>query len=421
MLKHFRNTLGALTGLLALVLAPLASAGPLDGNSSDVLLQGFHWRSHETKPWWNVIKNNAANMKAAGFTMVWLPPPSDSAAVEGYLPRQLYTLNSAYGSEAELKSAIATLKSNGIQPIADIVINHRVGTTNWADFTNPTWGADSVCDNDEWTGAAGAWDTGDGFNAGRDIDHTKAYVQTSIRDWMNYLKNTIGFTSWRYDYVKGYAGSYVGTYNAATTPYFSVGELWTDLNLNDVNPHRQLIMNWINATGNRSGAFDFTTKGILQQAVQYNEFWRLRDSQGKPQGAVGWWPEKSVTFIDNHDTGPSHPSGGQNHWPFPGDKVLQGYAYVLSHPGLPMVYWVHYFDWGSANQAAIKKMMEIRRRKGIHSSSAVSIQAADTDKYAAIITGRSGKVAMKIGPGAWSPGAGWVLETSGTHYAIWSQ
>ncbi|MBN1204389.1 MAG: alpha-amylase [Myxococcaceae bacterium] len=421
MLKQLRNTLLVLTSLLALVLAPLASAGPLDGNSSDVMLQGFHWRSHETKPWWNVIKNNAANIKAAGFTLVWLPPPSDSAAAEGYLPRQLYTLNSGYGSEAELKSAISALKSNGIQPIADIVINHRVGTTHWADFTNPTWGADAVCDNDEWSGAAGAWDTGDGFSAGRDIDHTKGYVQNSIRDWMNYLKNTIGFTGWRYDYVKGYAGSYVGTYNAGTAPSFSVGELWTDLNLNDVNPHRQLIMNWINATGDRSGAFDFTTKGILQQAVQYNEFWRLRDSQGKPQGAIGWWPEKSVTFIDNHDTGPSNPSGGQNHWPFPSDKILQGYAYILTHSGIPTVYWVHYFDWGSDNQNAIKKLMEIRRRKGIHSSSAVSIQAADTSKYAAIITGRSGKVAMKIGAGSWSPGSGWTLETSGNNYAVWSQ
>jgi alpha-amylase len=39
-----------------------------------------------------------------------------------------------------------------------------------------------------------------------------------------------------------------------------------------------------------------------------------------------------VTFIDNHDTGST-----QHMWPFPADKVMQGYAYILTHPGTPMI------------------------------------------------------------------------------------
>jgi alpha-amylase len=417
-----KKVLGAVLSLswaLGLVASSAAGAGPLDGNSSDVMLQGFHWRSTETYPWWGVIQGKASDIKNSGFSMVWFPPSGDAASNEGYLPRQLYVQTSKYGTDAQLKGAISALHTYGVKAIADIVVNHRVGTTNWADFTNPQWGSWAVVRGDEWTGATGNYDTGDGYSAARDLDHTHATVQSDLKGWMNWLKSSIGYDGWRYDYVKGYGGSYVGNYNTATVPYFSVGELWTDLNLANPDAHRQQIMNWLDATGGNSAAFDFTTKGILQQAVQYNEFWRLRDSAGRPSGAIGWWAAKSVTFIDNHDTGPSHPSGGQNHWPFPGDKVMQGYAYILTHPGIPCVYWVHFYDWGHA--AAIKSLIAARKEKGVTSTSAVSIQAADTSRYAAIITGNTGSLAMKIGSGAWSPGTGWTLVNSGTNWAVWKK
>jgi alpha-amylase len=87
----------------------------------------------------------------------------------------------------------------------------------------------------------------------------------------------------------------------------------------------------VNETEGKSTAFDFTTKGILQEAVN-GQLWRLRDRNSKPPGMIGYWPEKAVTFIDNHDTGST-----QGHWPFPGDKVMQGYAYILTHPGTPCI------------------------------------------------------------------------------------
>jgi len=41
------------------------------------------------------------------------------------LPGQLYNLNSAFGSETELRELNAALISAGVVPMADIVINHR--------------------------------------------------------------------------------------------------------------------------------------------------------------------------------------------------------------------------------------------------------------------------------------------------------
>lgn len=47
----------------------------------------------------------------------------------GYLPQNLYSLNSSYGSEHLLKALLQKMKQYKVRPMADIVINHRVGTT----------------------------------------------------------------------------------------------------------------------------------------------------------------------------------------------------------------------------------------------------------------------------------------------------
>ena len=408
--------------LLSTLITPVEAA--YSGSGSDVILQGFHWNSWKYGTW-NSIKNNADAINDAGFTMVWLPPVSASADDNGYLPSEWYNLNSKRGSESELRAAVTALNNRGIKPIADIVINHRVGTTNWADFSNPAFDDNNhaVTNDDEWGQGTGNADTGGGYAAGRDLDHTYYSVQSRIESWMNWLKTDIGFKGWRYDYVKGYSGYYNGIYNDATSPYFSVGEYWPDItgdyyaSGDNVNYHKQQLMDWINATGQKSTAFDFTTKWQLMLATSRSEYWRLRDSSGNPIGAIGCWPEMSVTFIDNHDTGAS-PEGGQDLWAFDNNHLEEGYAYILTHPGTPCVYWPHYFDWGNDLQSKIKTLINLRKEQGITSTSPVSIQVADGSKYAAII---NNSLAVKIGPGDWSPGSAWTLRASGNKWAVWTQ
>ena len=410
------------TLLFSTATSPVEAA--YSGSGSDVILQGFHWNSWQYGTW-NTIINNANAISNAGFTMIWFPPVSKSTGGTGYLPNEWYNLDSDHGTEAQLRAAVSAMNNRGIKPIADIVINHRVGTADWADFSNPAFddNANAVTSDDEWGQGAGSYDTGDSYGAARDLDHTYYDVQTEIKYWMNWLKDNVGFKGWRYDYVKGYSAYYNGVYNDATSPYFSVGELWPDItgdyyaSGDNVNYHRQKLIDWIDATGAKSTAFDFTTKWQLMLATSQSEYWRLQDSSGNPIGAIGWWPEMSVTFIDNHDTGPS-PDGGQEHWPFEMAKVEQGYAYILTHPGTPCVYWPHYFDWGNDLQSKIKTLISLRKEQGITSTSPVSIQVADSSKYAAII---NSSLAVKIGPGDWSPGSGWILRASGNEWAVWTQ
>lgn len=404
-----------ITSLFLLSLYLCTYAFTYGQNNTDVMIQGFNWPSNSNpNGWYNVVSANAADLGASGIDMIWMPPPSNAASAEGYLPRELYDLNTNYGTQAQLQSCINALHGQGIEVLADIVINHRVGSFGWADFMNPTWGCWAVTAQDEWQynggNPCGGNDTGDNYSAARDIDHTNSTVRNDISAWMNWLKNTIGFDGWRYDYVRGFAPYYCGYYNDQTGGVFSVGELWNGLDINNVNPHRQEIVNWIDGTSGKSHAFDFTTKGVLQAAVN-NQYWRL-SINGAPPGVIGWYPSRSVTFIDNHDTGST-----QAYWPFPGNKVLEGYAYILTHPGVPCVFWDHFYDWGIHDDIA--DLIAVRKRNGIHSTSAVDIKAAQGNLYAAEI---DGNVAMKIGPGSWSPaGSGWTLAASGNNYAVWEK
>ncbi len=418
--RHPFQRLAGLGIVLACALGqPAFSATEQDGSSSAILMQGFHWNSW-TGGWYANMESKAFQIKDLGITHVWFPPPSNSGAREGYLPRELYNLNSAYGSEGQLASAIAALRAQGIQSVADIVINHRVGNYNFADFSNPSWGCESVVNNDEWGGRCGGNDSGAGYGAARDIDHSQLFVQNDIKYFLSSVLKGVGFTGWRFDYSKGYSPYYAKLYVEASQPNFCVGEVWPDLNYDNVDAHRQEHINYVNGTGGQCAAFDFTSKGLLNKVLRDGDYWRLRDSAGRPAGAIGWWAQKMVTFVDNHDTGPSESCGaGQNMWPVPCDKVMLGYAYILSHPGIPSVYYPHVFDWGL--KSAIQSLIKARRSVGVTSTSTVSIQKAENGLYAAVVQGSKGKLAVKIGPSDWNPGAGWTLASSGAQYAVWTQ
>lgn len=45
--------------------------------------------------------------------------------LQGYLPGQLYNLNSKYGNKEELQALLKAFKEAGVVTVADIVINHR--------------------------------------------------------------------------------------------------------------------------------------------------------------------------------------------------------------------------------------------------------------------------------------------------------
>ncbi|MGB3467943.1 MAG: starch-binding protein [Cyclobacteriaceae bacterium] len=430
-----RHRMIRITGFAILLMACLFSS-LLKAQDEDVMFQAFDWNVQNQpagQTWYDVLDANKQTIKDAGIDLIWMPPPSNSAAPQGYLPRELYDLNSAYGSQQDLIDLIASFHSLDMKVISDIVINHRVGSSDAVTFANPAWPTFYITADDEgpqfvsypvnlsingdyFPGSALKADGSNGtFAAARDLDHMNPAVRQEIIRWMNFLKNDIGFDGWRYDFVHGYDPIYNKEYNDATNPYFAVGEL--------LESSRVQTNNWVNFTQQSSSAFDFNTKVSLQNALRDNNLSYLRDFAGNASGMIGINPGKSVTFLDNHDTGLAQQCCGSS-YVFPSDEVnlRKGYVYILTHPGNPMVFWTHFFDAPVGVRNAIRDLIAIRKDVKIYAGTTMNIAEARNDLYAAYIDGRNGTIAMKLGSGNWSPsGAGWTLRTSGNDYAVWTQ
>lgn len=464
-----------------------------ESSKTAVMLQGFTWNSaprgtgwNKENPspywgkWYDIMKKNASSIKDT-FGYVWFNPPSicDSASSEGYAPTELNNLNSYYGTADELKEVIQAIQP--AKAIADIVVNHRAGSTCWGDFTNPSWCEDyyAICSDDEgFTNSSspmynsskkGSPDTGDGYGAYRDLDHTNTLVQDGIIAWMNDVLKPAGFVGWRYDYVKGFAGKYVGKYNAGSSAQFSVGEYWPTASYNASSPSGwgDEIKNWITSTeeesGQKSRAFDFALKGAMNSV--FGCTWREGSypnyTSGGSSGSGNYalladesnlyisQPSDAVTFIDNHDTG-----SNQGHWELNRNKIGAGYALILTHPGVPCVSWSHYFTFnegGNGNttypysgleaeqsylagntvagtektlREHIDYLIQLRKETGIEYDSVRTTLKADSSVYAAEITGTNGSLIVSIG-GSYTPSADGYAGNNpiygGTNFKIWKK
>lgn len=445
--------------LLAIFTAGgLVSALHAQDYLDDVMLQSFGWdeykqpRNTAEGGLYEFYASRAGNLKAVGFDMIWMPPPSKSTGGVGYFPTELYNFSlTSWGTELQLKKMLNNMNQRGINPIADVVANHRSGTSSWTDFTNPTWGCETIVSNDEAatdpnnTGCrpSGAADTGEGFVGSRDMDHTNATVQTGYKEYLSRLK-ALGFKGWRWDVAKGFAPQYFGMYIKDSQPYYSVGEYW-DGNVDNVK-------NWINATysggATISGAFDFPLYYALSQTIVTS---KELNSNGQPvqiatnqYANINWggamaglagqfgFADKAVTFVDNHDTF-VHSSA------FTGAQIPMAYAYILTHPGIPSVFAPHYFGgtytkdnvtrtYSTSNKSIIEKLIAIRKNAGIDAYSHVQIDAAKAGLYAAYIKKRSSDaeaaIAMRMGVVDWTPaGSGWikVLSAADDSYTVWAR
>lgn len=397
-------------------------------NYGGVMLQGFYWDSFDATKWTN-LQGQAAEL-GQYFDLVWLPQSANCGGTSmGYDDLYWFTnYNSSFGNEQELRDLIQAFKQNGIGTIADVVINHRKNVSNWVDFPRETYKgvtyelkSTDICANDDggktkqWATSNGYSlsannDTGEGWDGMRDLDHTSANVQNNVKAYLDMLLNDLGYVGFRYDMVKGYAGSYTKMYNESANPTYSVGECWDGTNT---------IKNWIDATGKTSAAFDFQFRYTVRNAINSNDWSRLgKQNDGNwplisTNVGSGAYKRYAVTFVENHDT-EKRSNAAQD--PIRKD-TLAANAYLLAMPGTPCVFLTHWL----AHKQAIKAMIDVRKAVGIHNES-VSLNTASAQSYYAVrTTGTKGILLCVVGPEAksYTPNGQWVKVLEGYKYAYY--
>ena len=404
----------------------------------DVMFQAFYWDSYADRgygrtKWIDLLDETNGEAQAAEigkwFDLVWLPPMSYATGGTGYLPICYSSFDSDWGSKGNLIKLIDMLRKNGARVVADIVINHAAAKNGWCKFAEMNFGSYGkyqpdgswICKTDEMNSnkdagecmgsATGNDDDGYGseanYDSGRDWDHNSEKVREMFRAYLKWLKNDIHIDGFRYDYCKGFHNSHINDYNAAADAYFSVMEYWDG----DVS----VLQSHLNDAGWNTCTFDFATKyQAFNNGIAANKYESLKGAGLLGAGKARY----AVTFLDSHDSFQRDDNefcGKGNSMKNTG-KIQQCYAYLLSMPGIPCVFYPHWVKF----KDKLKPMINARYKTGVHSESAVSDEAGD-GFYKATITGTNGEIRVLIGPksGYNNAPAGYTKAVTGENYGVY--
>jgi alpha-amylase len=357
------------------------------------IFQFFHWYySPEGNLWLHAI-DKAAHMASLGVTHVWLPPAYKSAKgvnEPGYAVYDLYdlgefdqkgTIRTKYGTKEEYLSCIKALQQQGVQVLADIVFNHKLGgdekelipvkpvnyfnrnelageqTTTEAHtkFTFPgrngkyssfVWDWHSftgICEQDTIYlvqndyGQSG-WEEMLEDELGNfdylmcnDIEFRNPFVQQELVNWGKWYIETTGINGFRLDALKHIRHGFFNEWLDAMNSHFQknflcIGEYWRS----DV----RVLLKYTEVTQGRIQLFDVPLHFNFYQASHQGNQYDLRSIFD--HSLLRERPELAITFVDNHDTQPLQSLQSTVDYWF---KPLAYAIILLRQQGIPCVFY----------------------------------------------------------------------------------
>ncbi|MDL2324910.1 alpha-amylase [Ruminococcaceae bacterium OttesenSCG-928-A16] len=386
--------------------------------NNQTLMQYFEWNLPADGLLWQRTAAQAAALKKAGFTALWLPPAYKGAAGVhdvGYGVYDTYdlgefdqkgTVPTKYGTKQEYLAAIKALQAQGIAVLADIVLGQRIGADEtelveaekfnpnnrnqsisgeqqikaWTRYNFPgragkysgfvwDWTCFSGIDWDENTRQSGVYqfagkewspdvdkELGNyDYLMGADVDVDNPKVAQELIEWGKWYLDLTGIDGFRLDAVKHIS--------------YAFYEKWLDAmrakagkNLFTVGEYWSGDLNALTAylanSGDRMSLFDVPLHMNFHNASTAGGQFGM---QGLLQNSLASADAMhAVTFVDNHD---SQPGQSLQSWVEEWFKPLAYAVVLLRQQGVPCVFYGDYYGLRSDGTPAvpgIKRMVAAR-------------------------------------------------------------
>ena len=372
---------------------------------NQTLMQYFEWYLPHDGKHWERLTNDAEHLANLGISHIWMPPAFKATHEKdvGYGVYDLFdlgefdqkgTVRTKYGFKEDYLQAIQTLKSHGIQPMADVVLNHKAAADHlesfqvievdpedrtielgepftingWTGFTfdgrqntyndfhwhwyhftgtdydakrrksgiyliqgeNKGWAHEELVDNEN-----GNYD----YLMYADLDFKHPEVIQNIYDWANWFIETTGVSGFRLDAVKHIDSFFMRNFirdikEKYGQDFYVFGEFW--------NPDKEANLDYLEKIEER---FDLVAGADYDLTTIFN------DSLAQIN------PDRAVTFVENHDTqrGQALESTVEE-WFKPAAYAL----ILLREQGLPCVFYGDYY--GISGQFAQQDFKDVLNR-----------------------------------------------------------
>ncbi|KAI9465024.1 glycoside hydrolase family 13 protein [Lactarius psammicola] len=291
---------------------------------------------------WSGIVKHLDYIQSMGFDAVWISPvsanlegaTSQGEAFHGYWTRDLYSLNSHFGSADDLRALSAALHKRGMYIMLDVVVNHLAAPGpkfNFADFPKPfddesyfhkrCFVADST-DTGNQTTVEQCW-LGDAKLPLPDLDTENPFVVEKLNEWIPKLVQDYGIDGLRIDTAKHIRKDFWPEFVKSASVY-TLGEILA----NDT-----------------SYAAQYTE--VFDAILDYPTYFQVRNAFMSPQGqfssVVGAMNRsqqtyknglfRTASFVENHDQ-PRLASLTKD----PG-LIRNAVTFPFVHDGVPIVYY----------------------------------------------------------------------------------
>ena len=390
---------------------------------NQTLMQYFEWYLPDDGQHWNRLAEDAPNLAAKGIRKVWMPPAFKGTGSNdvGYGVYDLFdlgefdqkgTVRTKYGLKEEYLRAIEALSQNGIEAIADVVLNHKAAADykerftvvevdpndrnveisepfeieawmhfafpgrnktyndfewHWYHFTgtdydaknnrsgifliqgdNKGWANDELVDNEN-----GNYD----YLMYADIDFKHPEVIQNLYDWAHWFIESTGVHGFRLDAVKHIDSFFMKNFIRDITEkygddFYVFGEFW--------NSDEKVNNDYLENIDYRFDLVDVKLHHNLFDASKSGADYDLRTIFD--QTLANNHPESAVTFVDNHDTqrGQALESTVEE-WFKPAAYAL----ILLREAGLPCVFYGDYYgirgEFAQESfQELLDKLLDIR-------------------------------------------------------------